>query len=206
MTQKRKKDPAAVQAGARIKQARQMAGFGTQADLNATLTTKYGWSTGRLGNYESGHSYPGPDDFVVLATETHTSECWLAFGVGPIRARERDQQAIRHQNLVHSVNALLKGPPQAYEEFLSAAESNAEAIRKYLDNPFRRIGDRQARRFERALGRGKGWMDEQHIDIDPVCNQFPDDLREIMEIYSNLEAGERRKLLGIARLLGKGES
>jgi transcriptional regulator with XRE-family HTH domain len=159
----RRKDYEAVQAGVRIKQARQMAGFRIQADLNEILISKYGWSTGRLGNYESGQTYPGPGEFRILAVETGTSECWLAFGAGPIRSRSRDLQAIRHQNLVHCVNSL-QSSPGAYSHFLEQAGTNPAAIRKYLDNPFRKVGDRQVRRFERALDKKKGWLDEQHID------------------------------------------
>lgn len=42
------KDPIAVQVGARIKQARQMACFKTQGELNKILVGEHGWNTGRL--------------------------------------------------------------------------------------------------------------------------------------------------------------
>lgn len=197
----KKKDPYAVQAGARIKQARQMAGYRIQADLNSILVEKYGWSSSRLGNYESGTNYPGHDEFKALAVETGTSACWLSFGEGPIRSTSRDLQAVRHQNLIHCVTSL-EPPSSKYDTFLEKAGTNADAIRKYLDNPFRKIGDRQARRFERALGKGKGWLDEQHIDHDPVCQQFPEDLREVMSIFSNSTPESREKILEMARLLG----
>ena len=143
---------------------------------------------------------PGPEEIQVLAKETGSSECWIMFGVGPIRSRERNIQAVRHQNLVYSVNTF-KETPKDFKAFLDAAGSNPEALAKFLDNPFKKIGDRQARRFERALGKCKGWLDEQHIDIDPLCNSFPDDIRELMTIYSELDSSERIKLLEIARLL-----
>lgn len=81
------------------------------------------------------------------------------------------------------------------------AGSPTSALLKKLDNPFKKIGDRPARCFERALGKRKGWLDEQHIDYDPVCGQFPDDMREMMTIYSELPEAEREKLLNIARIL-----
>jgi len=195
-----KKDPTAVRIGARIKQARQMADFPRQADLNVILIEKYGWSSGRLGNYESGQSIPRPDDVRIIAKETDSSECWIMFGVGPIRSRSRALQAVRYQNLVHVVESL-KGQISDYNDFLSTAGSSPEAMEKYLTNPFKKIGDRQARRFEHAMGKKKGWIDEQHVDIDPMCNQFPDDLRELMTIFSNLHGNDRIKLLEIARLL-----
>jgi len=188
------------QMGARVKQARTMGGFATQKDLNEILVKKHGWSTGRLGNYESGGSAPGHDELLILSQETGTSACWIMFGTGPIRSDHRDLQAIRHQNLVHSLLSFQENKKE-YTLFLKKAESNAEAIGKFIDNPFKKIGDRQARRFERALKRPKGWMDEQHIDIDPICNNFPEDLRELMLIYSELEEKDRVRLLEIARLL-----
>lgn len=196
----RAKDPIAVQVGARIKQARQMAGYKTQGELNKILIGDYGWSTGRLGNYEAGQSMPGPQEAHILGKVTGSSECWIMFGAGPIRSRERDVQAIRHQNLTLSINEL-KEQNKGYAEFLEKAGSTPTALQKYLDNPFKKIGDRQARRFERALNRRKGWLDEQHIDHDPVCGQFPDDMREMMTIYSELPDAEREKLLNIARIL-----
>ena len=156
---KKVKDPFAVKIGARIKQARVMAGFNRIKDLNEILIKKYSWSSGRLGNYESGQSIPGPDDTLILANETDSSACWIFFGMGPIRSQSRDLQAIRYQNLVHAATEV-RSNKKSYREFLEAAGSNHEAILKYLDNPFRKIGDRQARRFERALHKTKGWLDE----------------------------------------------
>lgn len=203
-TKAKGKDPIAVQVGARIKQARQMANFNTQGELNRILVGEYGWSTGRLGNYESGHSLPGPEEAHILGKVTGSSECWIMFGAGPIRSRERDIQAIRHQNLTLSVNEL-REDNDSCNDFLAKAGSTSTALQKYLDNPFKKIGERQARRFERALGRRKGWLDEQHIDHDPVCGQFPDDMREMMTIYSELPEAEREKLLNIARILQQGK-
>ncbi len=38
-------------------------------------------------------------------------------------------------------------------------------------------------------------MDEQHIESDPICSAFPDDMRRVMGIYSNLPAKERQLML-----------
>ena len=125
------------QIGARVKQARVMGGFSTQKDLNEILVKKHGWSTGRLGNYESGGSAPGHDEFLILSSETGTSACWIMFGTGPIRSDHRDLQAIRHQNLVHSL-LLIQENKKEYTLFLKKAESNPEAINKFIDNPFKK--------------------------------------------------------------------
>lgn len=203
MIQKPKnKDPIAKQIGARLKQVREMAGYKTQQDLNDVLKKKYGWSNSRLGNYEAGYSKPGPEEITIIAKITDSSACWIMFGTGPIRSSERDLQAIRHQNLDLTV-AKLKDETGKYRAFLEKAETNDNALSKYIDNPFRKIGDRQSRKFERALGKRKGWMDEQHVDNDPVCSQFPEDMRELMSIYSELDTADKNKLLEIARVVKK---
>ena len=178
-----------------------MAGFRTQADLNRILTSRYGWSPSRLGNYESGQSVPKPDDLSILAKETDTSECWLMFGIGPIRSQKRLTQAIRHQNLTHIVDQYRRNR-KALSEFLAASELSRSKLNTYLNDPFKRIPDRLARRMEQALNKPEGWMDEQHVDSDPLCNQFPDDFRELMTIYSEMPLRDRARLLQIARILG----
>lgn len=195
----REKDSTAIVIGQRVKQARLMADFTTIKKLSEKLMSKYGWSTGRLGNYESGQSIAHPDDIEIIAKETKSSACWIMFGSGPIRATQRDLQAIRHQNLVHCYATLKEGDKAALDEFLEKSESNKSAITKFIDNPFRKIGLRQARRFEKALGRTKQWLDEQHIEIDPMGQNFPEDLREIMSMYSDLDTPMREKLLNIIR-------
>lgn len=192
----------AKKIGARIRQARKMAGFKTLAQLNEKLTKKYKWSASRLGNYETGHSAPGPVEVCILAKETGTSPCWMMFDSGPIRSNERDLQAIRHQNLTRAVEDREEDKSR-YQQFLEKAETNAQAIRKYIDNPFRKIGDRQARRFERALGKSRGWMDEQHVEDDPICKHFPDDLREMMMLFSDLDVADRQRLLEITKIMQK---
>lgn len=201
MNTPKRKDQTAVEIGNRIKQARQMAGFKIQKDLNAKMIKKHGWSTGRLGNYEAGQSTPSPSDVLLLSKETKTSACWIMFGAGPIRAGDRDLQAIRHQNLVNMIALLDEQGNDSLDRFYKRCESNADAIKKYTDNPFRVIGARQARRFEKAMSKPDKWLDEQHIEIDPVCSSFPEDLREIMMLYSDMNASDKDKLLTIARLL-----
>ncbi|MDH5178316.1 MAG: helix-turn-helix domain-containing protein [Gammaproteobacteria bacterium] len=184
-----KKNPTAVQIGQRIKQARKMAGFETAAQLLEEIPE---WGTGRLGNYEAGISLPSPDDIKLISRVTGSSPCWIMFGLGPIRASGRDLQAIRHQNLVYVFEGC-RGERGAITSFLKAVGLSRSKIDEHLDNPFLAIPDRLARKCEIFAERKSGWLDEQHVESDPVCAAFPDEMRRVMEIYSNL-SGEKREL------------
>ncbi|MGD8567231.1 MAG: helix-turn-helix transcriptional regulator [Gammaproteobacteria bacterium] len=188
------KNPTALKIGNRIKQARKMAGFETAAQLNKHLTD---WSASRLGNYEAGISTPSPDDIDRIAQLTDASPCWITFGIGPIRASMRDVQAIRHQNLVYLVDQAKKS--KKMKPLITTLGISQKKLDEHLDNPFMNITDRIARRCEKFLKKSHGWMDEQHVESDPVCAAFPEDMREVMEIYSNLEPEERDRFLRIAR-------
>ncbi len=52
----------------------------------------------------------------------------------------------------------------------------------YWINPFEPISDELARRFENQLRHPTGWMDERHVEHDPLCLSFPDDIRELMTL------------------------
>jgi transcriptional regulator with XRE-family HTH domain len=192
------KNPTAVKIGNRIKQARKMAGFDTAAQLNEHLPD---WSASRLGNYEAGISTPAPDDIERIAAITGNSPCWITFGIGPIRASSRDLQAIRHQNLSFLVNELTNSPAKL-RSLLQTIGISRKKVDELIDNPFTPIQDRYARRCEQFLKKPKGWMDEQHVESDPLCMNFPEDLRELMSIYSELNVEDRKKLLDIAKVFG----
>ena len=184
---------------ARIKLARKMAGLETQASLVERIP---GWKPSRVGNYEAGVSVPSPDDMLLIAKATDSSPCWLMFGLGPIRPNERDLQAIRHQNL----SRLAEQSQQKKEGLIGMAKSlrlSQKALRDHLDNPFLPIDDALARRCERLGKRRKGWMDEQHIEDDPLCMAFPEDIRELMMLYSGLEPAQRNFLLETVRTLAQ---
>ena len=194
-----KKNPVNVQIGQRIKQARQMAGFNTAAQLLETLTD---WGAGRLGNYEAGISQPSPEDILLISELTGSSPCWIMFGLGPIRASGRDVQAIRHQNL----GALVDQQKQirgGLTKMLKAINFSKHKLYEHLENPFLQISDRAARKLEKHCKKTVNWMDEQHVESDPVCASFPEDMRQLMEIYSNLEHDKRHQLLSIAEILAK---
>jgi len=188
-----RKNPTAVQIGQRIKQARRMAGFDTAAQLLEKIPD---WGSSRLGNYEAGISLPSPDDVKVIAEKTDASPCWIMFGSGPIRASGRDTQAIRHQNLVATFEQARAQRGQL-TPLLKAIGLSRKKLDEHVDNPFLTIPDRLVRRCEQFLKKQKGWMDEQHVETDPVCASFPEDMRQLMMIYSELPAQERQRLLRV---------
>ena len=192
------KNQTAVKIGNRIKQARKMAGFDTAAQLNEHLPD---WSASRLGNYEAGISTPAPDDIERIAAITGSSPCWITFGIGPIRSSSRDVQAIRHQNLSFLIDEL-KNTPAKLRSLLQTLGISRKKIDELIETPFPPIQDRYARRCEQFLKKPKGWMDEQHVESDPLCMNFPEDLRELMSIYSELSVEDRKKLLEIAKVFG----
>lgn len=190
------KNPTAVQIGQRIKQARKMADFDTAAQL---LNKIPGWGTGRLGNYEAGISLPSPDDVKIIAKVTNSSPCWIMFGLGPIRSTGRDVQAIRHQNFAYIFEDC-KTQRGRITAFLSDVGLSRKKVDEYIDNPFLTIPDRIARKCERFANKKNGWLDEQHVESDPVCAAFPEDMRQVMEIFSGLSDEKRKMFLEISKV------
>lgn len=191
------KNPTAVRIGQRIKQARKMAGFDSAAQLLPQIPN---WGPSRLGNYEAGISIPSPDDIQLIAQVTNTSPCWIMFGLGPIRATGRDVQAIRHQNLVFIVDQC-HNQRGKITQLLKTIGISRKKLEEHLNNPFLNLSDRLARKCEKFSQKPNGWLDEQHVESDPVCATFPDEMRQIMEIYSNLNTSGRTMLLRMAKLL-----
>lgn len=193
------KNPTAVQIGQRIKQARKMAGLDTAAQLLEKIPD---WGTGRLGNYEAGISLPSPDDVKIIAKVTGSSPCWIMFGLGPIRATGRDLQAIRHQNFVYIFDNC-KSQRGAVTRFLKEIGLSRKKADEHMDNPFLTIPDRIARKVEKYAKKPLNWLDEQHVESDPVCAAFPEDMRSIMEIYSGLSKEKRTLLLKTAQIFAE---
>lgn len=174
-----------------------MADLTTQAQLLQRITT---WKPSRLGNYEAGISTPGPDDVKLIAEATGVSPCWLMFGDGPIRPNARDMQAIRHQNLTHMVEQL-KSKRGALTQFARSVGVSRSVFEEHLANPFLPIGAKLCARIEKHFKHPKGWMNEQHIEDDPLCQSFPDDIREVMALYSSLAPTHRDTALATLRAL-----
>jgi transcriptional regulator with XRE-family HTH domain len=180
----------------RIKLARRMAGLDTQAALLQRIPE---WKPSRLGNYEAGVSTPGPDDILKIASATETSACWLMFGLGPIRPSARDLQAIRHQNLCRLADLADKPLPA----MAAALMLETEELQAHLDNPFQPIDEKLAKACEQYSQHRPGWMDEQHVEDDPLCMAFPEDMRELMLMYSGVSADQRRVILATIKALTK---
>ncbi len=184
---------------ARIKQARQMANLSTQAQLLARIPQ---WKVSRLGNYEAGISSPGAEDIELIAKATDVSPCWLMFGYGPIRPSKRDLQAIRHQNLLNTVKRCQSNKAKL-DQLASAIGLDEPSLRDYSENPFLPIDDECAIKLEHYLGVQAGWANEQHIENDPVCASFPDDIREVMMLYSGMGDDKRKLCLKLLRVISE---
>ncbi|WP_078119246.1 helix-turn-helix domain-containing protein [Thiosocius teredinicola] len=194
----RTKDPLAIKIGKRIAQARKMAGFKSAKEFKRKLPK---WPENRLSWYEAGYSMPHPNDVTTIAKLTGTSVCWIMFGLGPIRSGERDLQAVRHQNLVYLYQMAADTSQDATAAFIADLHLKPSTVIEHIDNPFKHIGDRLARKIEKAGDKPRTWLDEQHIESDGLCASFPDELRELMTIYSDMDDKQRRQLVGIARTL-----
>ena len=191
-----KKNPTAVQIGQRIKQARKMAGFDTAAQLLENIDD---WGTGRLGNYEAGISIPSPDDIKTIANITDSSPCWIMFGHGPIRSAGRDIQAIRHQNFVYIFESCTTKKCEI-SKFLKSIGLSRKKVDEYLNNPFLTIPDRIARKCEKFAKRKIGWIDAQHVETDPICASFPEDMQRLMMIFSELPETDQKRLIKLAEV------
>ncbi len=196
----RTKDPIAIGIGKRIAQARKMAGFKTAREFRKHLPK---WPENRLSWYEAGYSMPHPGDVMIIASSTGTSACWIMFGLGPIRSGERDLQAVRYQNLTYLYRQANETSATRSRAFLTVTKLGPEQLTAHLDNPFQRIGERLARRIEKAGDKPRHWLDEQHVESDGLCASFPDELRELMTIYSDMDDKNRTTLLEMARVLGR---
>jgi hypothetical protein len=180
--------------------ARKMAELPTQATLLEKIPE---WSASRLGNYEASISTPGPDDILRIAKATQSSPCWLMFGLGPIRPNARDLQAIRHQNLCNTYEAI-KDQRKDLTALLTALKFDNEQLQQYIDNPFQTIVDATANQYENHLNLPNGWMDEQHIEHDPLCLSFPEDIRELITLFSSIDQHHRNIVLNTTKTLVKG--
>ena len=119
-------------------------------------------------------------------------KCLILFVLGPIRATGRDIQAIGHQNFAYIVESC-KSRQGKIHRFLKAIGLSRKQVEGHLNNPFLTIPDRIAKKCEKFYKKPNGWLDEQHVEADPVCAASPDDMRRVMEVYSGL-ADEKRKL------------
>ena len=198
MPKKPIKDQYAVAIGQRLQQARRMADL---TSIDKFISKARAWKERRstLTNYEAGISMAPAEVALLYQDITGCSACWIYFGTGPIRTAGRDLQAIRHQNLsalYHTAQQHKKIPALCKQLGISR-----KTLEDHLQNPFLEISDRLTRHAEQYVDKRVGYMDEQHIELDPICASFPDDMQRIMEIYSNLEPQQRELLLKIAEVM-----
>ena len=163
------------------------------------------WSASRLGNYEASISSPGPDDILRIAKATQSSPCWLMFGLGPIRPNARDLQAIRYQNLCNTYEEI-KDQPETLRALLRALDVDIEQLQQYIDNPFQTITNTLAKHYEQHLGLPSKWMNEQHVEHDPLCLSFPEDIRELITLCSSIYQQYRTLILNTIKTMVKGLS
>jgi hypothetical protein len=142
---------------------------------------------------------PSPDHVKLIEKVTSVSPCWLMFGLGPIRSTGRDTQAIRHQNLVYIVETV-KSESKGIISFYKAVGLSRHKCESFISNPFSEIPERIVRQCEKYLSKPNGWLDEQHVESDPLCAAFPKDMQRIMEIFSNLNSEKRSLFLKIAEV------
>jgi len=84
---------------------------------------------------------------------------------------------------------------------LIGTDFGQERLGEHLDNPFLAIDDALARRCDGAAGHRPGRMDEQPVEDGPLGMAFPEDMREIMTLYSELDTDGRRSVLTTLRAL-----
>lgn len=191
------KNPWAIAVGNRLQQSRQMADFNNIDQLLQQLPKQWHKKRSRFTNYEAGISLVPPEIVELVAEATQCSACWIMFGTGPIRDNGRDIQAVRHQNLVFKIEEIRK--QKKLGALYKEAGLSKHKVEEYLNDPFKQIEERLSKKLEKSLKLSPGWMDEQHIENDPICNSFPDDLRELMTLYSNASEEKRQMLLKLAR-------
>ncbi len=66
-----------------------------------------------------------------------------------------------------------------------------QMVIEYFCNPKSVIDDASTRLLERQFDVSEGWMDEQHVDHDPVLCALPAGIREILAFYSELPPSQR---------------
>ncbi|MES9822124.1 MAG: helix-turn-helix transcriptional regulator [Candidatus Thiodiazotropha sp.] len=186
------RNPLYVKIGKRIRQARLMA----KESNSRILSERLGWSGGRLNNFETGASTPGVEETLQYCEAVGADPCWITYGVGSPRASTL--QSTRYRNLMAVVDKAESAGNLL--ELLEGIQVTVDGLDKLRANPFKEIPDRLARRCEKHLQLRKGWFDESHIEHG-FCQPLPDDMRQLLTLYTKLSANDRRKLYAMGALL-----
>ncbi|MES9903134.1 MAG: helix-turn-helix transcriptional regulator [Sedimenticola sp.] len=186
------RNPLYVKIGKRIRQARLMA----KESNSRTLSERLGWSGGRINNFETGASTPGVEETLQFSKAVGADPCWITYGVGSPTASSL--QSTRYRNLMLVINEAESAGELL--ELLKAMQLSVEQLEKYRANPFKTISDRLVRRCEKHLQKQEGWLDESHIEHG-FCEALPEDMRELLTVYSKLPKDDRQKLYAMSELL-----
>jgi transcriptional regulator with XRE-family HTH domain len=146
-------NPTYIKIGKRIRQARLAAKFTNSRVLCVEV---FSWSAGRINNFETGISTPGPDETVALAEKFGVNPCWITYGVEPMRST--DHYSTRYCNFMRIFEDAER--EATLPELLEAVKLTFERLDKIRENPRKKIPDVMARRCEKYLGQHRGWIDE----------------------------------------------
>ena len=186
------RNPLYVKIGKRIRQARLMARESNSRDLSI----RFGWSGGRIHNYETGLSTPGVDETLQLCDAVGVDPSWITYGVGAPQPAEL--HSTRYRNFIDALdNAEKKG---YLEEYLAAIKLPIERMQKFRNNPYSKIPDVMARRCEKYLGHRRGWIDESssNSEIRPYLSE---DIQELLVLYASLTPQNKKKFYAMGQLL-----
>jgi transcriptional regulator with XRE-family HTH domain len=200
----------AHRVGNRIKLARKMANFRTQTRLAQELEE---CTPQRINNYEQGKSVPNQKFIIAIAKATNVSPGWLLLGHGPIRPDERHRQAIRHQNYSRFFENCLRvsepepesetRPEHLDREKVAKLGYPADHLIQLYYHPHDEIEDTLARNIERLFKKRSGWMDDQHVEHDPILEAFPKDIRETLDLLSEMPRKQRAVAVATLKALAK---
>ena len=187
-----KRNPLYVKIGKRIRQARLMARETNSRDLS----TRLGWSGGRLHNYETGLSTPGVDETLQFCDFVGVEPSWITYGVGAPRPAELHSP--RYRNFIYALDTAEK---EGYlEEYLATIKLPIERMRKFRNNPYSNIPDLMARRCEKYLGQSRGWIDRSSMTGE-TRPQLSEDIQALLVLYESLTPQNRSKFYAMGQLL-----
>ena len=186
------RNPHYVKIGKRIHQARMMA----KESNSRSLSVRFGWSAGRIHNYETGLSTPGVDETLQFCEALRIDPSWLTYGIGA--PRPADTHSNRYLKFI---DALDKAEQEgALDKFLAVIKLPPERMAKFRNKSKSKIPDVMARRCEKYLGMHRGWIDEA-TDIPESQSHLPSDVQDLLSLYQKFSAENKKKFYAIGELL-----
>lgn len=192
ISNKPERNPLYQKIGKRIRQARLMARESNSRDLSI----RFGWSAGRINNYESGISTPGVDETLQFCAALKVDPGWITYGIGAPRPAEL--HSVRYRKFIEALDyAEKKG---ILPDYLAAIKLSPERMLKFRNKPYTKIPDVMARRCEKYLDRHRGWIDET-ADSAESQTDLSGEMRELLALYARLSPEDRKKFYAIGELL-----